>query len=191
MPLQLVFLLSDLQTVPAKSSFLQCLEKSVPCEPIRNADDYVGWLSAVLDTLQVERISLAGMSFGGWLALNFAIAAPQRVQSPILLSPAASVFKLVRQFGLRGIPMMMLPTRFTVNSFMRWLGFTNDPDEAVSRDTMTSVIELTFIDLKHFRFTRAVPPTVFSDTDLQAMQMPTLLLMGEHEVIYDRAKALS
>jgi pimeloyl-ACP methyl ester carboxylesterase len=164
--------------------------KSVPSEPIRNADDYVEWLSAVLDKLQLERISLAGMSFGGWLALNFAIAQPQRVQSLILLSPAASILKLVNQFALRGIPMMLLPTRFTVNSFMRWLGFTNDPDEAVSRDTMTSVIELTYLGLKHFRFTRAVPPTVFSDIDLQAMQIPTLLLMGEHEVIYDATRAL-
>lgn len=85
---------------------------------------------------------------------------------------------------------MMLPTRFTVNSFMRWLGFTNDPYDAVSRDAMTKVIELTNLGLKHFRFTRALPPTVFSDTDLQAMQMPPLLLMGEYEVIYDATRAL-
>ncbi len=162
--------------------------KSVPGEPIRNAQDYVAWLSAVLDALHLNKTNLAGMSYGGWLALNYAVAAPQRVQSLVLLSPAASLLGLVKQFALRGALMMLFPTRFTVNAFMRWLGFKDDPKDAKA---MTSVIELMVLGLKHFRFPRAVAPTVFSDAQLQAMQVPTLLLMGEHEVIYDAAKALS
>ena len=44
--------------------------KSIPDEPIRNAADYVAWLTATLDALHLDRVSLVGMSFGGWLALN-------------------------------------------------------------------------------------------------------------------------
>jgi pimeloyl-ACP methyl ester carboxylesterase len=168
--------------------------KSVPGEPIRNAADCVAWLAAVLDALHLDRISLAGMSFGGWLALNYAAAAPERVQSLVLLSPAASVLGIVKQFALRGTLMMLLPTRFTVNGFMRWLGFKDDPDDFIARDTMTRVIDLMYLGLKHFRFPREtsrIMPTVFSDSDLRAMQVPTLLLMGDHEVIYDPANALS
>ena len=124
--------------------------KSVPGEPIRNAADYVEWLDAVLDALHLDRISLAGMSFGGWLALSFAAAAPQRVQSLILLSPAASVLELVKQFALRGTLMMLLPTRFTVNAFMRWLGFKDDPNDSISRDRMKSVIELMYLGMRLF-----------------------------------------
>lgn len=162
--------------------------KSVPGAPIQNAQDYVAWLSAILDALHLNKINLAGMSYGGWLALNYAVAAPQRVQSLVLLSPAASLLGRVKQFALRGALMMLFPTRFTVNAFMRWLGFKNDPKDAIA---MNSVIELMVLGLKHFRFPRAVRPTVFSDAQLQALQVPTLLLMGEHEVIYDAAKALS
>jgi pimeloyl-ACP methyl ester carboxylesterase len=165
--------------------------KSVPGEPIRNAADYVAWLAAVLDALRLDKIALAGMSYGGWLALNFAVAALQRLQSLILLSPAASMLPLVKQFALRGALMMLLPTRFTVNAFMRWLGFKDGPVHSMDRDTMKSVLELTYLGLKHFRFPRAIAPTVFSDSDLRAMKVPTLLLMGEQEVIYDAAKALS
>ena len=168
--------------------------RSIPGEPIRNAADHVAWLAAVLDALHLDRVCLAGMSFGGWLALNYAVAAPERVQALVLLSPAASVFALVKQFALRGALMMLLPTRFTVNAFMRWLGFKDDPDDFIDRDRMSRAIDLMYLGLKHFRFPREtsrIAPTVFSDAQLRAMQVPTLLLMGEDEVIYDPAKAMS
>jgi pimeloyl-ACP methyl ester carboxylesterase len=166
--------------------------KSVTNEPIRNAVDYVAWLTAILDVLQLQKVSLAGMSYGGWVARNYAIKAPQRVQSLVLLSPAASLLPLVKQFALRGMVMMLLPTRFTVGAFMHWLGFKDGSGDPTGRETRA--IDLTFLGLKHFRFPREtahIAPTVFSDLVLRALQVPTLLLIGEHEVIYDPAKALS
>jgi pimeloyl-ACP methyl ester carboxylesterase len=166
--------------------------KSVPGEPIRNAADYVAWLTAVLDALHLRRICLAGMSYGGWLALNYAAAAPERVQALVLLSPAASVLALVKQFALRGMLMMLLPTRLTVGAFMHWLGFKDGPDDRTGLESRA--IALTYLGLKHFRFhreTSRIAPTVYSDSDLRATQVPTLLLMGDREVIYDSANALS
>ena len=157
--------------------------KSIPGQSVRSGADYVAWLTATLDTLHVDRIALAGMSYGGWLALNYAIATPERVQKLVLLSPAASLLPLVKQFTARGTLMLLLPRRFTVNLFMRWLGITD-----------RSASELTYLGLKHFRMapeTVRVTPTVFSDSELRAIRVPTLLLLGEDEVIYDPAKALA
>jgi pimeloyl-ACP methyl ester carboxylesterase/membrane protease YdiL (CAAX protease family) len=164
--------------------------KSIPNEPIRNAADYVAWLTAILDGLHLDRISLIGMSYGGWLALNYAIAAPERVDKLALLSPAASLLPLVKQFGVRGMLMSFFPTRFMVNSFMRWVGLTDRPGEADTRP----VLELMYLGMKHFRMpqeTLRVIPSVFSDSELRAMRVPTLLLVGDHEVIYDPAMALA
>ena len=102
--------------------------KSIPGEPIRDAADYVAWLTATLDGLHLDRISLVGMSFGGWLALTYTVAAPERVQKLVLLS-AGGFLPIARQFSLRGMLMVFFPTRFTVNSFMRWAGFTDAPGE--------------------------------------------------------------
>src|SRR6478752_7354573 len=99
--------------------------KSVPVEPIRNADDYVRWLTETLDALHLDRISLVGMSFGGWLALAYAVAAPTRVQHLVLLSPGG-LLPMVTRFSVQGMLMMFFPSRFSVNSFMHWLGFTED-----------------------------------------------------------------
>jgi pimeloyl-ACP methyl ester carboxylesterase len=163
--------------------------KSFPNEPIRDAADYVTWLTATLNKLQLDRIYLVGMSYGGWLALNFAACAPGRVQKLALLSPGGFL-PVEKQFSLRGILMLLFPTRFTVNSFMRWAGFTDRPGETDVRP----VLELMYLGLKHFRLpqeTLRVMPTVLSDEQLQAMHIPVLLLMGEHEVLYDPARALA
>ena len=82
--------------------------------------------------------------------------------------------------------MVLVPTRVTVNSFMRWLGFTGLGTRPV--------LDLMYLGLKDFRVPREtsrIRPTVFSDDELRAVRVPTLLLIGDHEVISDPAKALA
>jgi pimeloyl-ACP methyl ester carboxylesterase len=160
-----------------------------PDEPIGDAADLTAWLSETLNGLNLERIFLVGMSYGGWLALNFAMTAPERVRKLVLLSPAASLQPLVRQFGLRVMAMIFFPTRLTVNSLMGWMGIKDTPGDTLTR----CVLDLAYLGMKHFRLvpeTARVMPGVFSDDELRALPVPVLLLIGENEVIYDAAKAL-
>jgi pimeloyl-ACP methyl ester carboxylesterase len=157
--------------------------KSIPTDPIRNAQDYVTWLRETLDALHLDRIALAGMSYGGWLALKFAVAVPERLSKLVLLSPGGFL-PMVRQFSLRGMLMLFLPSRLTVNAFMRWLGFRADDG---------NVLELMYLGLKHFRIppeTALVMSDALTDDELRSLHVPTLLLFGEREVIYDPAAAL-
>jgi pimeloyl-ACP methyl ester carboxylesterase len=163
--------------------------KSIPAEPIRSASDYVEWLNATFDALRLDRISLVGMSFGGWLALTYASAAPQRVQKLALLSPGGFL-PMVKRFSVRGMLMTFFPTPFTVNWFMRWLGLTDAPGENDARP----LLGVMYRGLKHFR----VPPetlhvlrSVFSDDELRALRVPVLLLFGDHERIYDPGAAMA
>lgn len=162
--------------------------RSVPGEPIRDAADYVTWLTATLDALHLERVSLVGMSFGGWLALGYAVAVPERLQKLVLLSPGGFL-PMVKQFSLRGMLMVFVPSRVTVKSFMRWLGFDDRGGAATAR-----LLELMYLGAKHFRVpveTSHVMPTVFSDGELSSVRVPTLLLIGEHEVISDPVEAFA
>ena len=58
-----------------------------------NAFAYYEVLARLLDHCDIEQATLIGTSFGGELALDFALHFPQRVEKLILLSPAASGFK--------------------------------------------------------------------------------------------------
>jgi pimeloyl-ACP methyl ester carboxylesterase len=160
--------------------------KSIPTEPIRNAEDYAAWLAETLDGLHLDRVFLAGQSYGGWLALNFALAAPDRVEKLVLLSPGGGFAPMVRQFSRRGMIMVSFPTRMTVNWFMRWLG--------IAGPEARPALELTYLGLKYFRVpveTLRVIPVMFPDERLRAMRVPTLLLIGDREVICDPPAALA
>jgi pimeloyl-ACP methyl ester carboxylesterase len=166
--------------------------KSIPDldEPIREVADFVAWLDETLNGLNLDRITMVGMSFGGWLALNLAMSAPDRLDKLVLLSPAASFQPIVKQFGLRGMLVGIFPTRFTTDSLMGWMGFKDTPDDTVTRN----LLDLFYLGMKHFRLpmeTMRIMPSVFSDEELRALHVPVLLLIGEGEVIYDPAKALA
>ncbi len=164
--------------------------RSVPAEPVRDGADYVTWLDELLDALNLDSVNMAGISYGGWLALSFALTAPQRVRKLVLLSPAASFQPLVRQFALRGLLSGLIPTRRTMNSFMGWMGLDGDSDDP----DVQRALDLMWLGGTNFQMppeTRRVMPDVFSDDQLRALQPPVLLLMGENEVIYDPAAALT
>ena len=168
--------------------------RSAPSKPVRNAAHYREWLTETLDGLGLDRISLMGMSYGAWLSLSYAIAVPDRVRKLVLLSPAASLVPLVRQFSLRGTLMLLCPTRVTVRWFMRWLSASDDPGDASVRRVGDAVVDLMWLGLKHYRFqpeTVRIVPTVFTDEELRGMVVPTLLLIGDREVIYDPQQAFA
>jgi len=167
--------------------------KSVPAEPIRSAADYVEWLSATLDALQVTSMSLVGMSFGATVALTYATHVPGRVQKLVLLSPGGIILPFTRSFSVRGMLMMLFPARPIVNWFMRWLSVEDNPGDAEARRVGEQVVDLMYLGLKHFKFpkeTAQAQPSVFSDDQLRSVQAPTLMMVGEYEVIGDPVKVL-
>ena len=56
------------------------------------------------------------------VALTYAVAAPERVRKLGMLS-AGGFLPMAKQFSVRSMLMVFFPTRFTVNTFMHWLGF--------------------------------------------------------------------
>lgn len=67
---------------------------SAPSAPYSNADD----LAALLDALDVERATVLGCSFGGSVAIDFALAHPERVEALILLGAALGGFPWSQEF---------------------------------------------------------------------------------------------
>ena len=167
--------------------------KSIPDEPITSRAEYVEWLTALLDALAVERAYLVGMSYGGWLALNYAIAAPERVTRIVLLSPAAGFLPLVDEFFERGMRLAASPTRPLADGFMHWLAAADVPNHPVLRTRYERLLDQFYLGVRHFRAMSggaAVPPTMFSDDELRSVRVPTLLLIGDRDPIYDPAAAL-
>jgi pimeloyl-ACP methyl ester carboxylesterase len=164
--------------------------KSVPDEPIGNAADFAEWLASTLEELSLDRVALAGISHGGWVALNFAVASPERVEKLILLAPAASFEPISKRFLLRTMLSFLPPRHRRFVSMMRWMGLEETPGDKLTGP----LLDLMWLGGTHFRMppeTRRVMGNVFSDDELRSLPMPVLLLIGQNEVVCDPTKALS
>ncbi len=87
--------------------------KSRPTRLPAGRPDYVEWLLEVFDGLGLVQPGLAGLSYGGFLALNFALAAPERVRRLALLCPGVpSLGPPTGKWALHGLPLMLAPSRW-------------------------------------------------------------------------------
>ena len=151
--------------------------KSAPNRPEWKGPAFAEWLEDVLDGLDVERATLLGLSQGGWAALKFAVAHPERVEKLVLLAPGGIVPDrgsfLVRAIGLSMLGKWGM-RRMTRSMF----GNQVVPD---------GVEDVTVLVTSHFKPRMGVLP-VFTDEELRRLTMPVLLLGGTRDVIRDAEK---
>ncbi len=122
------------------------------------------------------------MSYGGFLALNLALSAPERVTKLVLLAPAGSLLPFRIQFYLLTAA-FFLPLRAVKLAVLR-------REFAMPIVDGAPVVEQLLMGT-HFRGDLHVFPRVFTDRELRHVKVPTLILLGEHEVIYDPRTALN
>ncbi len=145
---------------------------------VLNPSNNSAWLAEVLDGLGLKKAHLVGVSLGGWLALNFAIQVPERVDHVVLVDPAASFAKMSATFLLHSfIPIMVHPTRSGLIKYFRWMtrGYRVNP----------ACAELMLLGILNTRPQRPIRATPFSDKQLSTIQSPVLVLIGRHSVIYN------
>jgi len=164
--------------------------KSIPDKTFQKREDLIPWFSELLDSLKIPKASLVGQSYGGWFALNYAIHRPEKVNKLALLSPAASFLPLNWQHALRGAGMFFFPSRRTMMSFKLWETYPGNIQSPENRTFFNAKVEQLYLGFKHFRCQGEANPDIFSDAELRSLQVPTLLLIGQQEVIYDPAASL-
>jgi len=171
--------------------------KSIPDQPLKSRQDCVAWLSGILNALEIESTNLVGASFGGWFTLNYALSAPKRLNKIALLSPAGGFLPLAKQFYVRGMLSNFIPMRFMMESFVRWMTYQENMLDPSTRLIMNCLTDQMYLGARYFRqpaemtkFISSVLQDPFSDEELRGMQVPTLLLIGQQEVLYDSKAAL-
>lgn len=149
----------------------------------KNRADYAAWLLDVLNLLKLERVDLVGMSYGGFLALNFALANPNKVGRIALLAPGIPNFgPPTLRWASFGLPMLMTPSRFTVKRFLNGASQKGYLVQDLVQEQMMVAVP----QLRNRNFMRPE----FSDEELGKINFPCLLLIGDHEIMYDPVKAL-
>jgi pimeloyl-ACP methyl ester carboxylesterase len=162
------------------------LGRSVCTRPISDVAALRRWLDETLTALALAHpIHLVGLSYGGWLAMDYALNFPQRIRKLVLLAPGG-VLPVNLQFFLRAIPVLTGRRRY-IRWFVHWLL------EDVRRKDPSRVersVEWTLLNYRCYRPQRLVGAKVFKDRELAALRTPALFLVGENEIIYPAVKAV-
>jgi pimeloyl-ACP methyl ester carboxylesterase len=101
--------------------------------PLKSADDLTAWLDALLDGLGLTRVHLCGHSYGAWLAVRYALRAPQRVDRLALVDPTQVFAGFRPGYLLRALPTLIRPGEARARAFLAWETAGTHPDETWQR----------------------------------------------------------
>ncbi len=144
--------------------------KSAPNRPPWDSPAYAEWLEDVLEVLKLDRVTLIGVSQGGWTALKFATFRPERVERLVLLCPGGVVPDRM-SFFLRAMVLLPFGRRGADRLNRMLFGDLPVPE---------GVAEFTALIMTQFRSRTGILP-IFSDGELRRLAMPVLFLGGEKD----------
>ncbi|WP_433411497.1 alpha/beta fold hydrolase [Microtetraspora malaysiensis] len=152
---------------------------SAPSRAPLDSDAHALWLDDVLEALGVRSAAFAGTSLGGWLALDYAIRRPERVERLALQCPGG----VGRQkYGLLLASVLLLPfgrwgRRLTMNRAMGAASTGATPEDRERSE---------YVMLVHRNFRpRMEKLPIFGDDALRGLTMPMLVVLGGRDALMD------
>ncbi|MBN6039764.1 alpha/beta fold hydrolase [Amycolatopsis sp. 195334CR] len=151
---------------------------SARSRPPLDSTAYADWLDDVLDHFGLDSAAFTGASLGGWLALDYAIRRPRRVDRLAVLCPGGVgrqkfgfLFKvaLYRPFGAWGL-----------RRSIKAVAGVDPGDTPEVADYLTLMFT-------HFQPRRDRLP-VFSDEALRGLAMPVKVIVGARDAMFDSAE---
>ena len=139
-----------------------------------NSDEYALWLESFLNSLGLKRVIIAGNSFGGWLALKFAVNFKDRVTHLVLIA-SSGIVSPKRAFLFKCIVYLMLGRYGRLLLSRMVFGKKEIPEE---------VLEYSNLIIDNFNPMVGKLP-VLSEKDFCVLKMPLLFIVGENDPTMD------
>jgi pimeloyl-ACP methyl ester carboxylesterase len=152
---------------------------------------YAQWLLEALDQLGVQQVAFLGFSFGGWIILNLATLAPDRITKAVFLDSGGFTQFTMKSKVKAGLA-VMLYTLFPNTQTLK-LAF-DDIFYAQGCEADPVLGEFIGLTYKHLTFNmefvkHGIPPV--SQEDLSAFSAPCMVVYGEQDLLLDAEKSVA
>lgn len=155
---------------------------SAPSRPPLASDAHARWLDDVWGALALSRAAVVGASQGGWLALDYAIRRPARVQSLALLA-SAGIGRVRLGFVLGMVPLMLLGAWGRDRALALTMRFRPEELDADG----AAFLAFFRLTMTHFVF-RTTPLPVFTDAMLRTLKVPVMAVIGGRDIVFRSAE---
>jgi pimeloyl-ACP methyl ester carboxylesterase len=152
---------------------------SAPSFPPLDSDAYALWLDDVLAGLDLDMVSIVGISLGGWLALDYATRRTDRVASLALLCPAG-VGRLKTGYLFKVLPLLLFGGWGRRQATKIVMGPMPDVDPA----SLAAFTDFFSLLVQNYRMPTMTIP-VLGDEALKRLTMPVAVTIGGLDVIID------
>jgi len=163
--------------------------RSIYTRPMSSPDEYALWLDELFTKLDLgDSINLVGYSYGGWVAGQFILHFPHRLNKAVLLSPAYTVFPCSKEFEKKALA-GLIPLKYLAKSALYW---TCD-DMVQTEDGIRMAedrLDAISIAIRSYKPKIPLSMTVLTDEELQGINVPVLYLVGENERLYSVKEAV-
>lgn len=156
------------------------VNKSFPTSPIQSRQELADWIVDLFSGLKIESAHMVGNSFGGFLTLNTALFLPERLKKIVLISPAATFVQMWAWYWYF-FPAYLTGSKYLLRRAYDWIWQDFPIDECMAQ--LRAITRVSGVPCH-------IPPSVLGDQELRKIKTPTLLLIGDQEVIYKPEKAI-
>ena len=162
-------------------------ESSLPEQPYKTTDD----LLALMDALKIERAHLVGHSFGGGVAIDFALEHPTRVASLTLVNSGVTGATLPADEQKEAMQVFMAARESEASAVQAWLTLSLWSASRSRPEVMKAIERATASSAARFRmaappFAPITPPAIGRLGEIRAA---TLVVSGDRDTPGNRANS--
>lgn len=144
--------------------------------------DYGHWAKEILDALSLDKVFLAGASFGGLICMKLGLVTPERIQAMILLNSAGlAPFSL----GLTNLYYNLLPaifpTKKNIRLFLDTLVF-DSPAHDVSPAFMDIIFDYEYVALTRYKDKTQKP--YYMGKEMMKLHVDVYVIEGDADLLF-------
>ncbi|MFD2203821.1 serine aminopeptidase domain-containing protein [Shivajiella indica] len=155
--------------------------------PDIKGNGYGSWAKEIVDNLELDKVFVAGASFGGLICMKMALVCPERIHTVFLLNPGC-----LQPFSLRfknlyyNLLPIFSPTEKNVRKFL-YQAILCYPHHSLSKEAEQLLVDYEVFAIRNYKDNTQKPYDM--GMELTGVTVPVYLLLGDKDLLFPYQKS--